>query len=88
MEFSPCGQKLSIASRNGYCLIIKTNTDDEQSPLTQFTVDGEMRAYFGGFLCSSWSPTGRFLACGGEDDLITVMSTETGKIVARCQETN
>ena len=46
-----------------------------------------MRAYFGGFLCSSWSPTGRFLACGGEDDLITVMSTETGKIVARCQET-
>ena len=46
-----------------------------------------MKSYFGGFLCCAWSPTGRFLAAGGEDDLISVMSTETGKIICRCQGT-
>ena len=51
----------------------------------EIALEREMRSYFGGFLCASWSPSGRFLAAGGEDDLITVMSVETGKIVARCQ---
>ena len=45
----------------------------------------EMRSYFGGFLCCAWSPSGRFLAAGGEDDLISVMNTDTGRIMCRCQ---
>ena len=44
-----------------------------------------MKSYFGGFLCCAWSPSGRFLAVGGEDDLITVMSPDSGKIICRCQ---
>ena len=45
----------------------------------------QVKSYFGGFLCCAWSPSGRFLAVGGEDDLITVMSPDSGKIICRCQ---
>ena len=70
MEFAPCGEKLSIASRNGYCLIFKVMFNESGEQLNELKLAQHMRAYFGGFLCSSWSPSGRFLAAGGEDDLI------------------
>ena len=98
LEFSGSGDRLAIASKNGYCLILKIHLDEDESnvkgkvlfreyfqKILEIALEREMRSYFGGFLCASWSPSGRFLAAGGEDDLITVMSVETGKIVARCQ---
>ena len=53
-------------------------------PSGQFEIF-QVKSYFGGFLCCAWSPSGRFLAVGGEDDLITVMSPDSGKIICRCQ---
>uniref|UniRef100_A0A3P9DT89 DM1 locus, WD repeat containing n=1 Tax=Maylandia zebra TaxID=106582 RepID=A0A3P9DT89_9CICH len=34
-------------------------------------LQGVMKSYFGGLLCVSWSPDGKYLATGGEDDLVT-----------------
>lgn len=33
----------------------------------------------------AWSPDGRYIATGGQDDLITIFSPRESRIVARCQ---
>lgn len=33
----------------------------------------------------AWSPDSRFLAVGGQDDLITIISPRESRVVARCQ---
>ena len=43
------------------------------------------RSYFGGYLCVSWSHDGRFVVCGGEDDLVEVFSIADGQLVAFCE---
>ena len=45
----------------------------------------DYRSYFGGFLCTCWSPDGKYVVCGGEDDLVTVYSMEEKRIVVRGQ---
>lgn len=42
-------------------------------------------SYFGGFHCVAWSPDGKFVLTGGQDDLVTVWAPREGRIVARCQ---
>uniref|UniRef100_A0A673FWH0 WD repeat domain 20b n=1 Tax=Sinocyclocheilus rhinocerous TaxID=307959 RepID=A0A673FWH0_9TELE len=42
-----------------------------------------MKSYFGGLLCVCWSPDGRFIVTGGEDDLVTVWSFSDARVVAR-----
>ena len=31
-----------------------------------------MQSYYGGLLCVAWSHDGRYIATGGEDDLISI----------------
>ena len=38
-----------------------------------------LQSYYGGLLCCAWSPDGRLIAAGGEDDLVSLYSLE-----ARC----
>lgn len=44
---------------------------------------GRARSYFGGFLCVCWSPDGKYVVVGGEDDLVTVWSFSERRVVAR-----
>lgn len=44
---------------------------------------GLARSYFGGFLCVCWSPDGKYIVVGGEDDLVTVYSFNEKRVVAR-----
>lgn len=44
---------------------------------------GIARSYFGGFLCVCWSPDGKYIVVGGEDDLVTVYSFTERRVVAR-----
>lgn len=44
---------------------------------------GSMKSYFGGLLCCCWSPDGRYIVTGGEDDLVTVWSFYGRFVVAR-----
>lgn len=46
---------------------------------------GIARSYFGGFLCVCWSPDGKYIVVGGEDDLVTVWSLQERRVVARGQ---
>lgn len=41
--------------------------------------------YFGALNCVAWSPDSRFIAVGGQDDLITIFSAKENRVVARCQ---
>jgi len=41
-------------------------------------------SYFGGILCVDWSPDGKFIVTGGQDDLVSLWAFR-GNIVARCQ---
>ncbi|KAJ3568635.1 hypothetical protein NP233_g5575 [Leucocoprinus birnbaumii] len=42
-------------------------------------------SYFGALTCVAWSPDGRFVLTGGQDDLITIFSPWEQRVVARCQ---
>ncbi|KAF9074715.1 WD40-repeat-containing domain protein [Rhodocollybia butyracea] len=42
-------------------------------------------SYFGALTCIAWSPDGRFVLAGGQDDLITIFSPWEQRVVARCQ---
>ena len=52
-----------MASQDGFLRIFNYDT---MEPV------GRARSYFGGFLCVCWSPDGKYVVCGGEDDLVTV----------------
>lgn len=74
--FSPCGQMLAIVSQDGFLRVF--NYD-------KMELIGVARSYFGGFLCVCWSPDGKYIVVGGEDDLVTVWSLHERRVVARGQ---
>jgi catabolite repression protein CreC len=42
-------------------------------------------AYYGGFISVCWSPDGKYVLTGGQDDLISIWCPSDGSIIARCQ---
>lgn len=56
--------------------------------LTENRVLDIFRSYYGGLLCVCWSPDGKYIVTGGQDDLVTIWSFPERKIVARCQGHN
>lgn len=42
-------------------------------------------SYYGGLTCVCWSPDGKYIVTGGQDDLVTIWSFVERRIVARCQ---
>lgn len=42
-------------------------------------------SYYGAFLCVCWSPDGKYILTGGQDDLVSIWSLNERQIVARCQ---
>lgn len=41
-------------------------------------------SYYGGITCVCWSPDGRFLVTGGQDDLLSIWSFDERRLVSRC----
>ena len=41
-------------------------------------------AYYGAFICVCWSPDGKYILTGGQDDLVSIWSLAERRIVARC----
>lgn len=74
--FSPCGSNLAVVSQDGFLRVFHYDTME---------LIGIARSYFGGFLCVCWSPDGRYIVVGGEDDLVTVWSLHERRVVARGQ---
>lgn len=73
-SFSPDSVHIAISSQDGFLRIYDFHKQ---------TLYGRMRSYFGGLLCVCWSPDGKYVVTGGEDDLVTVWSFEQKKVVAR-----
>ncbi|CAF4733423.1 unnamed protein product, partial [Rotaria socialis] len=65
--FSPDHVLLAVVSQDGFLRIFNY----EKKELVAY-----MRSYFGGLLCLCWSPDGKYLATGGEDDFITLFSID------------
>lgn len=76
LSFSPCGQHLAVVSQDGFLRVFHYDTME---------LIGVARSYFGGFLCVCWSPDGKYVVVGGEDDLVTVWSFLEKRVVARGQ---
>ncbi|KAK7086205.1 WD repeat-containing protein 20 [Halocaridina rubra] len=74
--FSPCSKYLAVVSQDGSLRVFNFDTMD---------LLGSARSYYGGLLCVCWSPDGRYVVTGGEDDLITIWSFQEKRVVARGQ---
>jgi WD40 repeat protein len=74
IAFSPCGSHLATVGQDGFLRVFDYST---------FELIGRFRSYFGGLLCVCWSPDGRLVATGGEDDLITVWSLDERRVLAK-----
>ncbi|KAI9673004.1 MAG: ERMES complex Ca(2+)-binding regulatory GTPase gem1 [Caeruleum heppii] len=73
--FSPDCQHLAVVSEDGSLRIIDYLAE---KLLDQYT------SYYGGFICVCWSPDGRYVVTGGQDDLVSIWSLADCRIVARC----
>lgn len=75
MAFSPDCLHLATVNQDGFMRVIDYETS---------TVISCMKSYFGGLLCVAWSSDGKYVATGGEDDLVTIWSFHESVIIARC----
>ncbi|KAG8631154.1 hypothetical protein KVT40_000294 [Elsinoe batatas] len=76
IAFSPDGTHLAVVSEDGTLKIIDF--------LKEKLVD-VYRSYYGGLISVTWSPDGRYILTGGQDDLVSIWSFADGVLVARCQ---
>lgn len=74
--FSPDAKYIAVVAEDGFLRIIDFAREK--------MVDA-FSSYYGGLLCVSWSPDGRYILTGGQDDLVSIWSTSTRSLVARCQ---
>ena len=72
--FSPCSNYLAVVSQDGFLRVFDYNSME---------LLGSMKSYFGGLLCVCWSPDGKYIVGGGEDDLISVWSFQEKRVVCR-----
>ncbi|KAJ7256497.1 WD40-repeat-containing domain protein [Mycena haematopus] len=74
--FSPDVKYVAAISEDGCLRVIDT--------LAEQLVDC-YASYFGALTTVAWSPDGRFIVTGGQDDLLTIFSPWEQRVVARCQ---
>ncbi|KAH8684747.1 catabolite repression protein-like protein creC [Tricladium varicosporioides] len=74
--FSPDNRHIAVVSEDGTLRII----DYLKEELLDL-----YSSYYGGFICVCWSPDGKYVLTGGQDDLVSIWSVAEATIVARCQ---
>lgn len=74
--FSPDVKYVAVISEDGCLRVIDS--------MAEQLVDC-YASYFGALTAVAWSPDGRFILTGGQDDLITIYSPWEQRVVARCQ---
>ncbi|GAM84850.1 hypothetical protein ANO11243_028520 [Dothideomycetidae sp. 11243] len=76
IAFSPDGTHLAVVSEDGTLKIVD---------FLRETLLDIYRSYYGGLISVTWSPDGRYILTGGQDDLVSIWSFADGALVARCQ---
>ncbi|KAI9826543.1 MAG: hypothetical protein M1832_006139 [Thelocarpon impressellum] len=74
--FSPDCKHLAVVSEDGSLHVLDY--------LAERLLDS-YSSYYGGLICVCWSPDGRYVLTGGQDDLVSIWSLDESRIVARCQ---
>ncbi|KAI8066309.1 WD40-repeat-containing domain protein [Gilbertella persicaria] len=74
--FSPDCQHVAIVGLDGLLRIIN---------FVHETLYDVFESYYGGLNCVAWSPDGRYIITGGQDDLVTIWAYKEQRIIARCQ---
>ncbi|OBT87911.1 hypothetical protein VE02_02629 [Pseudogymnoascus sp. 03VT05] len=74
--FSPDNRHIAVVSEDGTLRIIDYLKEELLDLYT---------SYYGGLLCVCWSPDGKYVLTGGQDDLVSIWSMTESMIVARCQ---
>ncbi|KAF5015106.1 hypothetical protein F66182_13671 [Fusarium sp. NRRL 66182] len=77
--FSPDKQHLAVALEDGTLRVLDYLKEE---------VTDIFASYYGGMICVCWSPDGKYMVSGGQDDLVTIWSLAERKIIARCQGHN
>ncbi|KAI0025960.1 WD40-repeat-containing domain protein [Xylariomycetidae sp. FL0641] len=77
-EFSPDNRHLAVVSEDGTMRVIDYLKEDRR-------LLGVYNAYYGGFTCVCWSPDGKYVLTGGQDDLISIWCPQDATLIARCQ---
>ena len=76
-SLSPDGAHLAVGTTDhGMLYIVDIGTGH---------VTGGFSSFFGNFCCCSWSPDGKYIAAGGEDDLIALYKLGSTHVFAHCQ---
>lgn len=75
IAFAPDGQSLAVVCEDGTLTILDYINE---------RVIGVYRSYYGAMLCVTWSPDGRYVLTGGQDDLVSIWSLVDQALVARC----
>lgn len=76
MALSPDGAYLAVVSEDGMLRIID---------ILRERLLNVFRSYYGGLIAVTWSPDGRYILTGGQDDLVSIWSFADAALVARCQ---
>lgn len=90
--FSPDCRHLAVVTEDGYLQIIDYLNEQCVSSLARgpfLTADTDRLidiypSYYGGFICVCWSPDGKYILTGGQDDLVSIWSLAERRLVARC----
>ncbi|KAI1827247.1 catabolite repression protein creC [Xylaria intraflava] len=75
-QFSPDSRHLAVVSEDGTMRIV----DYLKEELLDL-----YNGYYGGFTCVCWSPDGKYVLTGGQDDLISIWYPQEKTLIARCQ---
>ncbi|KAK4190927.1 hypothetical protein QBC35DRAFT_539558 [Podospora australis] len=73
--FSPDSRHLAVVSEDGSLRII----DYLKEELLDL-----FYSYYGGLTCVCWSPDGKYVVTGGQDDLISIWCPSESALIARC----
>ncbi|KAL8779621.1 MAG: hypothetical protein Q9194_001364, partial [Teloschistes cf. exilis] len=73
--FAPDHRHLAVVTEDGYLHIIDY-LNEQLSDIYP--------SYYGAFLCVCWSPDGKYILTGGQDDLVSIWSLDERRLVARC----